>query len=155
MIELGVDMDLYKVLEVSRTATTEEIRKAYRKLARKYHPDSNQGDKNAEEKFKQISDAYMILGDETKRAEYDAEKEKKVNATRQTTTSSKGFNGQNMFNKADIFGQGFFGQNPFGQNPLNRDKTSEREETDFGYGVDKQSVNQQFANFFGFGPRSK
>jgi len=61
----------YEVLGVSKTATTEEIKKAYRNLAFKYHPDRNQGDTAAEEKFKQINAAYDILGDETKRRNYD------------------------------------------------------------------------------------
>lgn len=63
--------DYYSVLGISRTATQEEIKKAYRNLAFKYHPDRNPGDKDAEEKFKKISEAYNILGDEKKRAEYD------------------------------------------------------------------------------------
>ena len=53
--------ELYKTLGVSKKATDEEIKKAYRKLARKYHPDRNQGDEKAEEKFKEISAAYDVL----------------------------------------------------------------------------------------------
>ncbi len=63
--------DYYEVLGVSKTATDEEIKKAYRKLAIKYHPDQNQGDPNAEEKFKEINDAYAILSDHDKRSRYD------------------------------------------------------------------------------------
>ncbi|MBI2571946.1 MAG: molecular chaperone DnaJ [Candidatus Schekmanbacteria bacterium] len=63
--------DLYKTLGVSRTATLKEIRQAYRKLARKYHPDVNPGDKNAEGRFKEIAEAYGILSDADKRKEYD------------------------------------------------------------------------------------
>lgn len=63
--------DYYKILGVGRKATQEEIRKAYRRLARKYHPDVNPGDKSAEEKFKQISEANDILSDEKKREVYD------------------------------------------------------------------------------------
>ncbi len=63
--------DLYSILEVSREASADEIKKAYRNLAFKYHPDRNAGDKNAEEKFKQINEAYSVLGDETKRRQYD------------------------------------------------------------------------------------
>ena len=63
--------DLYTVLGVSKTASAEEIKKAYRNLALRYHPDRNQGDASAEEKFKQINAAYDILGDETKRRQYD------------------------------------------------------------------------------------
>ncbi|HLV60992.1 MAG TPA: J domain-containing protein [Fredinandcohnia sp.] len=63
--------DLYARLGVSRTASAEEIKKAYRRLARKYHPDVNPGDKEAEEKFKEISFAFDILSDPKKRALYD------------------------------------------------------------------------------------
>ncbi len=63
--------DYYKTLGVKRAATQEEIRKAYRRLARKYHPDLNPGDKSAEEKFKQLSEAYDILSDTKKREIYD------------------------------------------------------------------------------------
>ena len=64
--------DLYAVLGVSKTASQSEIKSAYRKLAVKYHPDKNPGDKAAEEKFKKISAAYDVLSDETKRRQYDS-----------------------------------------------------------------------------------
>ena len=63
--------DLYKVLGVDRKASPEEIKKAYRKLARQYHPDRNPGDEKAEERFKEISAAYDVLGDADKRKQYD------------------------------------------------------------------------------------
>jgi molecular chaperone DnaJ len=63
--------ELYKTLGVSKKATDEEIKKAYRKLARTYHPDRNPDDKEAEERFKEISAAYDVLGDPEKRKEYD------------------------------------------------------------------------------------
>ncbi len=63
--------DLYATLGVGKTASAEEIKKAYRNLAFKYHPDRNQGDKNAEEKFKEVNAAYSVLGDDTKRRQYD------------------------------------------------------------------------------------
>lgn len=63
--------DYYKILGVSKNATDEEIKKAYKKLAFKYHPDKNPGDKKAEEQFKEISEAYAVLSDKEKRAQYD------------------------------------------------------------------------------------
>jgi curved DNA-binding protein len=63
--------DYYKILGVERKASTDEIRSAYRKLAMKYHPDKNPGDKKAEDKFKEINEAYQVLSDEQKRAHYD------------------------------------------------------------------------------------
>ena len=63
--------DYYETLGVKRDATDEEIKKAYRKLARQYHPDRNPGDKQAETKFKEIQDAYDVLSDKPKRAQYD------------------------------------------------------------------------------------
>ena len=63
--------DYYDVLGVSKTATADEIKKAYRKLARQYHPDVNKDNPDAAEKFKECSEAYSVLSDETKRAQYD------------------------------------------------------------------------------------
>lgn len=63
--------DYYDVLEVSRDASAEDIKKSYRKLARKYHPDINPGDKEAEAKFKELAEAYAVLSDQEKRSNYD------------------------------------------------------------------------------------
>jgi len=63
--------DYYEVLEVTRTVTSEELKRSYRKLAVKHHPDKNPGDHTAEEKFKELSEAYDVLSDEQKRAAYD------------------------------------------------------------------------------------
>jgi len=66
-----LEKDYYKALGVSKGASAEEIKKAYRKLARKYHPDANKGDAASEERFKEISEAYNVLSDSKRRAEYD------------------------------------------------------------------------------------
>src|SRR5271156_3002187 len=63
--------DYYKTLGVEKKASAEEIKKAYRKLARQYHPDRNPGDKQAEARFKEVQDAFEILGDKNKREQFD------------------------------------------------------------------------------------
>jgi molecular chaperone DnaJ len=92
--------DYYKMLGVSNDATGTELKKAYRKLALKYHPDKNQGDKAAEDKFKEISVAYEVLGDEDKRAKYD-----RFGHEAYTTGGSSGGGGDPF----DIFSQVFNG----------------------------------------------
>ncbi len=66
-----LEKDYYKALGVSKGASADEIKKSYRKLARKYHPDANKGDATSEEKFKEISEAHSVLSDPKRRAEYD------------------------------------------------------------------------------------
>jgi len=71
MIFMVTKRDYYEILGVSRNASQEEIKKAYRQLARKYHPDVNPGNKEAEEKFKEINEAFEVLGNPEKRSQYD------------------------------------------------------------------------------------
>lgn len=88
--------DYYKVLGVERSATPEEIKKAYRKLAMKYHPDKNPGDKAAEDNFKEAAEAYGILGDSEKKAKYDQ-------FGHSAFQNGGGFNSQGFDNVEDIF----------------------------------------------------
>ncbi len=101
---MNPDEDLYKTLGVSKDATEQEIKKAYRKLALKYHPDRNPGNKEAEEKFKQVSSAYEILSDEKKRAMYD--QYGSAAFTQGGQAGGGGFGGQDPF---DIFREVFGG----------------------------------------------
>lgn len=109
--------DYYEVLGVSKSATLEEIKKAYRQLALKYHPDRNPDDKDAEEKFKEAAEAYSVLSDENKRARYDRYGFAGMNGG---STSGGGFSGGfGDFDLNDIlnsvFGRGFdFGGFNFG-----------------------------------------
>src|SRR3989344_1032047 len=68
---MATKRDYYEILGLNKNSSTEEIKKAYRKLALKYHPDKNPGDKTAEEKFKEISEAYEVLSDTQKKKTYD------------------------------------------------------------------------------------
>lgn len=89
--------DYYKILGISQTASADEVKKAYRKLAIKYHPDKNPNDKTAEEKFKEISEANEVLKDETKRKEYDGLADDYKNY--QQTGGKQGFNGFSQGNQ--------------------------------------------------------
>lgn len=82
-------MNPYQVLGVSENANEQEIKKAYRELAKKYHPDLNPKDANAEQKFKEIVDAYEILSDAQKRQEWESTvRHKKVSSAKKNKTSS-------------------------------------------------------------------
>ena len=100
--------DYYEVLGVSKTASDDEIKKAYRKLAKKYHPDLNPGDKEAEQKFKEANEAYEVLSDSTKRARYDQFGHAGVDPNYGAGAPGGGFGGFDMGDLGDIF-EGFFG----------------------------------------------
>jgi molecular chaperone DnaJ len=96
--------DYYKVLDLPRNAGEADIRKAYRRLAMRHHPDRNPGDKDAEEKFKEAKEAYEILSDAPKRAIYDQHGHSGIEASRQGGGGA-GFGGAEAF--GDIFGEVF------------------------------------------------
>ncbi|HEX5003049.1 MAG TPA: DnaJ domain-containing protein, partial [Bacteroidia bacterium] len=108
--------DYYKILGVAKTATADEIKKAFRKLAVKYHPDKNQGDKNAENRFKEISEANEVLSDSEKRRKYDEVgdnwkyydemQQKRRSSSGSTTHTYGGAGGFSDFFES-IFGGGF------------------------------------------------
>ena len=104
---MSTKRDYYDVLGVDKSADATAIKKAYRKLAMKYHPDKNPGDKEAEEKFKEINEAYEVLSDETKRRNYDQFGHEGVNG--QGFGGAGGFGGQGFGGFDDIFGDMFGG----------------------------------------------
>lgn len=102
-------MTYYDILGVSQNATTDEIKKSYRKLAREYHPDTNPDNPEAEQKFKKVAEAYEVLGDSTKRQQYDQQ----LRAPRMPNMGGINIGGfDNFFNVGGIFNTGF-------TNPLN------------------------------------
>src|SRR5262245_42340010 len=99
----------YEILGVARTTKEEEIKKAYRKLARKYHPDLNPNNKQAEERFKQIQEAYEVLGDTEKRRRFDQLGANWKNGAEFTPPPGWGGPGggfQGSINIEDLFGRG-------------------------------------------------
>ncbi|MEI2754850.1 MAG: molecular chaperone DnaJ [Chitinophagaceae bacterium] len=107
--------DFYEILGVSKSASADEIKKAYQKVAMQYHPDRNPGDKAAEEKFKEAAEAYEILSDADKRAQYDRYGHAGVgNNGRGGFGGGGGMNMEDIFSQfGDVFGEDFFG-NIFG-----------------------------------------
>lgn len=89
--------DYYEILGVSKTATAEEIKKAYRKVAIQFHPDKNPNNKEAEEKFKEAAEAYEVLSDVNKRAQYDR--------FGHSRPGGGGYGGGHTMNMEDIFSQ--------------------------------------------------
>lgn len=122
-------MNPYKVLEIHNSASKDEIRKAYRSLARKYHPDSNPGNKEAEEKFKEINDAYAILSDEQKKEQYD----------REASAKNSSMNGERFQQNT---------KQPGTKTKQPAKTSSNRAKSDFK--MDKESIYSQFSDFFGF-----
>ena len=128
--------DYYKVLGVSNGATEAQIKSAYRKLARKYHPDINPGNKNAEETFKQVNDAYQVLSDPEKRKKYDELgsnweqilRDQEYAKQYAGSAAGKGFN--EAFNVGDFF-EAFFG------------RTRSPGGTSFGFGTARPSAPQR------------
>jgi len=97
-------VNYYKTLGLSITATQDEIRKAYRKLAKQYHPDANPGNEKAEQLFKAVAEAYTVLSDEVKRNEYDRK-------FTEVPPVAKNKSGTKSRRQADMSGAEFFGSN--------------------------------------------
>lgn len=143
--------DLYKVLGVQKSSTQDEIKKAYRSLAFKYHPDRNQGSKEAEEKLKEINAAYSVLGDPDKRRQYDATG---FNSTYTNYQNSGNYNGQggyqrgyydpfgshgnqSGYNDFDEFFKSFYGNSSQNYNTYKQYQYTQGEPLSFGQGFVK------------------
>jgi molecular chaperone DnaJ len=102
--------DYYEILGVSKGASADEIKKSYRKVAMQYHPDRNPGDKSAEEKFKEAAEAYEVLSDQDKRAQYDRYGHAGVSGNGRGGYHPGGMNMEDIFSQfGDIFGEDIFG----------------------------------------------
>lgn len=115
--------DYYKILDIQVTATKDEIKKVFRTLAKKYHPDKNKDDENALRKFQDINEAYQVLSNEDSRKEYD----KKLSTFNQNNNKKTSNNNKNNDNKSK------------NDEKTNRDKSD---------GI--ENLNKYFESFFGF-----
>ena len=132
----------YDILGVSKNITTEELKKVYRKLAKKYHPDANVGNVKAEEMFKKISKAYEILSDETSRAKYDRELDGKFTNINNNKKASNNKNTGNI--NEDIFNK-FNGFNVFEQ----AFRTKEEYKNNINAGKNPMDFTDMFESFMG------
>ena len=138
-------MDYYKILEVSENADILKIKKQYRKLAMKYHPDRNAGDKRAAKKFREITEAYEVLSNGEKRKEYDYKRENENNHTKKKNDKE---NFKNKYSENNFsFGKEFFKsaaemkgmfENSFGLDKMIKNKAKD----------EKESLKSRFESFF-------
>ena len=138
-------MDYYKILEVSENADILKIKKQYRKLAMKYHPDRNAGDERAAKKFREITESYEVLSNEEKRKEYDYKRENENNHTKKKNDKE---NFKNKYSENNFsFGKEFFKSaaelNGLFENSFVLDKMIKNKAKD-----EKESVKSRFESFF-------
>lgn len=137
--------DYYKILGISKTASQDEIKKAFRKLAKQYHPDVNKTDKNAEAKFKEINEAYDVLGNAEKKAEYDNGGSSAFSGFNDSNTSSGfSFNDIDLEQLKDLFGNAGFGNRTNSTFDFNSFKNEKANRNSF---FDASSSSNAFNNF--------
>lgn len=143
-IDFDPSADYYKVLGVSKDASADDIKKAYRKLAKANHPDSTGGDKSKEKRFKEISNAYEVLGDAKKKAQYDQFRaggfRPDMGGMGGYTYQTSGGGGPSVFDLGDLFSQ-FFSQQQQGRGGAG--PRVRVEHTDFGGGPRQRAAAQQ------------
>jgi molecular chaperone DnaJ len=116
--------DFYEILGINKTASADEIKKAYRKVAMQFHPDRNPGDKSAEEKFKEAAEAYEVLSDTDKKSQYDRYGHAGVSGNGRGYSGGGGMNMEDIFSQfGDVFGDDLFG-NFFGGGARGRTQRS-------------------------------
>ena len=152
-----MDKTYYQMLGVSQDADSTTIKNAFRKLAKKYHPDINPGNAEAEKMFKDVNEAYSVLSDDGKRAKYDRELAEGVNGFGQA--QSRGNQSQATRQKSAAnpfmgFGQGFDFDACMGAGmKFEKEYTDSKKQKAGNSAPDFMNVNAQFAKFFGFTPK--
>ena len=141
----------YEILGVSKNATADEIKKAYRTLAFKYHPDRNPGDAAAEEKFKQISAAYDVLGDEAKRRNYDLGGYSSENAYSNSSTQQQ-YQRQYQYTYSNPFGddnfwEWFNGAQRRSYNQQAQNSRGNYSQYNYSHDEENQTRSSYFSNF--------
>ena len=152
-----MDKTYYQMLGVSQDADSTTIKNAFRKLAKKYHPDINPGNAEAEKMFKDVNEAYSVLSDEGKRAKYDRELADGVNGFGQAQSRSNQSQATRQKSAANPFmgfGQGFDFDACMGAGmKFEKEYTDSKKQKAGNSASDFMNVNAQFAKFFGFTPK--
>ncbi len=152
-----MDKTYYQMLGVSQDADSTTIKNAFRKLAKKYHPDINPGNAEAEKMFKDVNEAYSVLSDDGKRAKYDRELAEGVNGFGQAQSRSNQSQATRQKSAANPFmgfGQGFDFDACMGAGmKFEKEYTDSKKQKAGNSAPDFMNVNAQFAKFFGFNPK--
>ncbi len=147
-----MEKNYYKILEVPEDATQEVIKKSFRKLAKKYHPDTNSGNQEAAQKFQEINEAYSILGDEEKKKSYDEQRKYGSQSQAKQGSNSKAGRAGKTANPFQGFSQSNFKMD-FGDMMFEELNGKNKQSSKQGQDINFADVSSQFASFFGFKPK--